>query len=345
MYHTSMNEKENSRRRFIKSLPFGAAGIAASVSLLTGTASGKTLTPGKSRVTFVTGTDRRNMIYQTLKPLESEIKKGIGDKQIIIKPNNVWDSTPLCATHPDAMRGVLDFLKPFYNKQVIIAESTTSPKGTLATFEQYKYLPLEREYNVKFIDLNLEPNTTIHWILDKNHHPLGVRIIDTFLDPNLYFISVTRLKSHDAVVATLSIKNMVMASPRNEYKVKNDKPLVHQGPKEMNWNIFQLARTIRPQLAILDGIEGMEGNGPVRGTPVEHGVALASTDYIAVDVIGVGLMGLNAGDVGYLTYCIQAGYGQGDRSRIEIIGADPSQYVKKYRLHDTIEEQLKWKES
>ena len=153
MYHTGMNERENSRRRFIRSLPLGVAGIAAGTSLLTGSASGVTNTPGKSRVTFVTGADRRDMVCQTLKPLEKEIRKGIGDRQVIIKPNNVYDSTPLCATHPDAMRGVLDFLKPFYKKQVIIAESTTSPKGTLTTFEQYKYLPLGQEYNVTFVDL------------------------------------------------------------------------------------------------------------------------------------------------------------------------------------------------
>ena len=58
----------------------------------------------KSRVSFVAGNDRREMIYQTLKPFEKEIKDGIVGKQIVIKPNCVWHDNPLCATHPDAVR-------------------------------------------------------------------------------------------------------------------------------------------------------------------------------------------------------------------------------------------------
>ena len=176
----------------------------------------------------------------------------------------------------------------------------------MVTFEEYKYLPLAQEYSVKLIDLNTSTATT-QWIIDKSHHPLGVRIIDTFLDPNNYFISVTRLKSHDTVVATLSIKNMVMASPLHEYNVQNDKKFMHQGPKETNWNLFQLASMVNPQLSVLDGVEGMEGNGPVRGTPVDHGVVLAGSDFVAVDSIGAQLMGLDLADIGYITYCKRCG--------------------------------------
>ena len=344
MIQDSIYTITGSRRRFMRELSIGVAGLAAGSTLMAGKTAADTVQPGKSRVTFVPGTDRRDMIFKALKPLEKDIKSAIGNKQVVIKPNNVSDSVPLCATHPDAMRGVLDFLKPFYKKQVIIAESTTSPKGTLVTFEQYKYFPLEQEYGVKLIDLNRD-TSSMAWIIDRNYHPLGIRVIDTFLNPDIYFISVTRLKTHDEVVATLSAKNMVMAAPLNEYKVENDKPKMHQGIKEINWNLFQLASTIRPQLAVLDGVEGMEGNGPVRGTPVDQGVALASTDFIAADRIGVELMGIDIGDIGYLTYCIQAGYGQGDRSKIEIIGPDPSKYVKKYKLHDSIERQLTWKKT
>ena len=118
---------------------------------------------------------------------------------------------------------------------------------------------------------------------------------------------------------------------------------MHQGTKEINYNLFRIARKVHPQLAILDGLEGMEGNGPVRGTPVEHGVALASTDFIAVDRIGVELMGIDFNDVGYLTYCAQADMGQADRGKIEIIGPDPAAYKKTYKLHDKIEQQLQWK--
>lgn len=330
------------RRQFMTAMTTGAAGL---VGLAYSGVDAFSQTRDKSRVAVVPGFDRREMVYQAMKPFEDVMKKAVGNRQIIIKPNCVWHSVPLAATHPDAMRGVLDFLKPWYKKPVVIAESTTSPEGTLTAFNNYGYMDLEREYGVRLVDLNKDASTTVHWILGKDHHPVPVRIIDTFIDPNVYFISVTRLKTHDYVVATLSVKNMVMAAPVNEYAAKNDKPVVHQGVRAMNYNMFQLARTIRPDFSVLDGVEGMEGNGPVGGTAIGHGVMVAGEDSISVDRIGVELMGIDFSDVGYLTYCHDAGIGIGDRAAIEIIGSDPSAHIKTYKLHDKIDMQLEWKKS
>jgi uncharacterized protein (DUF362 family) len=236
---------------------------------------------------------------------------------------------------------VLDFLKPLTKQTVLIAESTLSKEGSFKGFENYGYLPLEKEYKAKLVDLNKTP-AQMFWILDKTHHPLGIRLISAFLDPKNYFISVTRLKTHDTVVATLTGKNMFMSAPLNDY-TKSDKSLMHQGIKEINWNLFQVAGSVRPRLAVLDGFEGMQGNGPIRGTSAPHGVALAGTDFVAVDRIGAELMGVDFGDIGYLNYCANAGYGQGDRAKIQVVGADVAQHVVKYTMHEKFEEQLTWK--
>ena len=94
----------------------------------------------------------------------------------------------------------------------------------------------------------------------------------------------------------------------------------------------------------------MEGNGPNNGTLVGHHVALASTDFIAADTVACQLMGVDRGDVGYLTYCSNAGIGQGDLSKITIIGDEnPADHVYKYRMHDNFwgdknrEGHLSWK--
>ena len=297
-----------------------------------------------SRVSFITGTDRREMVFQALKPFEEEIKESIKNKQVIIKPNMVVTNRPLAASHADAVRGLLDFLKPFYNKKIIIGESTISGGGIMPGYENYGYLPLEKEYNVKLVDLNLQ-TTSPEWIMDSNLHPVQIPIIDTFLDPNNYFISIPRLKTHDRVVATLGIKNMVMGSPLRDYKGSNYKGMMHpSGPRWANFNMFLIAQKIHPQLTVLDGVEGMEGNGPIGGSAVDHGVALASTDFVAADRIGAELMGIEVSDIGYLNFCANAGMGQIDRSKITIIGGkDPANFVKKYKLHENIERQLTWK--
>ena len=66
------------------------------------------------------------------------------------------------------------------------------------------------------------------------------------------------------------------------------------GNRGLSYNLFQLAQIgVQPDLAVLDGVVGMEGNGPVRGTPIEQGVIIASTDWLAADRLGVELMGVD----------------------------------------------------
>ncbi len=336
------------RRSFMGRLLLGSAGAALGSILPAAPARAAGGAERESTVSFATGSDRREMIYQTLKPLEKEIRAGIGNRQVIIKPNLVGNEQQLCATHADAIRGVLDFLKPFHKKTVLIAESTgrryNDSSGTFRHFELYNYPALEREYNAKLYDLNTRPTRT-EWVLDAAGHPLDIRVIDSFSDPGNYVISLCMLKTHNALVATLSAKNIMFSAPIND-NIRHEKKRMHSaGLKNLNFNVFMLAKSLGPELAVIDGFEGMEGNGPTRGTPVEHRVALASTDFIAADRLGCQLMGLDPGDVGYLSYCINAGIGQGDLSKIRIIGGDPSKHTIQYALHETAYQQIAgWKQ-
>ena len=298
----------------------------------------------RSKVTFVTGKDRRDMITQTLTPLKDEIQKGIQGKQVIIKPNFVGTTNPLCATHVDAVRAVLDFLKPMNPGKIIIGESSAS-QNTMPGFENYGYLALEKEYDVTCQDFNTHSGTP-YWIVDGNLRPVGIQIISEFLDPKSYFISLTRLKTHNTVIATMGLKNMVMGCPLNAGRNSSYKRTMHgSSSRWLHYNMFLVAQKVRPQLTVLDGLEGMEGNGPLNGTPVEHGVALAGTDVMAVDSIGAQLMNVPLENLGYLNFCADAGLGIIDRSKIDIIGdAKPADHVIKYELAGNIEQQLLWKQ-
>ncbi len=340
----------HTRRNFLKGVTLGTAGLALDPFALTGRAAMRTGV-ARSSVSFMAGSDRRENIYNVLKPFRNEIAAAIEGKQVVIKPNCVWDGNPLCATHPDAIRGLLDFLKPIYDKTVIIGESTASPKGTFYTFNEYGYLPIADEFDVKYVDLNAD-SYQVEWITNRQGHPLDIKIIRTFLDPNNYIISLARMKTHDCVVSTLTLKNMVMASPLNVMKghslfVRNqsEKAKMHEGGSSgINYNMYLIAHRVRPQLAIIDGFVGMEGNGPGGGTPVEHGVALAGFDTVSVDRIGTELMGITYTDIAYLQWCSAAGLGIGDRANIEILGPDLDKHVIPYKLHDNIERQLRWKD-
>ncbi len=346
------------RRGFLRQISTGAGGLAAVGSFgMAGCSSQSHFTggferpaaasPGNTSVSLVTGTDRRAMVAEALKPFEDYLKQAIGEKQVVIKVNCVREGYPLIATPPDTVRGILDVLGTFYGRQVIIGESTASPIGTMGVFEDYGFTELPREYNVKLVELNDEP-TSFHWILDQNLFPQQIQVINTFTDPNNFIISATRFKTHNRVVTTLSLKNVVMGAPLKKPKQKiNDKQKMHAGhtsAKMINFNMFLMAHRVHPHFSLLDGVEVMEGNGPSNGIPVDHRVMVAGPDFLAVDRIGSELMGVPFEDIGVLNYCASAGLGQADPGKIKIIGPNPNDYVITYKLHDNIDWQYKWKD-
>lgn len=351
MYHNATDKESlmESRRLFLRNMTLGITGAAFGGTLIGKSASAAIATEGKSRVSFTTGTDHREVIHAVLKPLEEEIGKAIEGKKVMIKVNMGQIVGPLNATHPDTVQGILDFLKPIYKKKVIVAESTAgSGRSTLEGFKNFTYDPILKEHKAAFVDLNEEPYSQM-FIKDENSNPLAINIIDSFTDPDIYMISATRLKTHNCLIATLSLKNVTMAAPVNHYKLKeaagrNEKPLMHKGGNQgLSHNIFLLAQQgVVPDLAVLDGVVGMEGDGPVWGTPVEHGVALASTDWLAADRVGVELMGMDYTDIMYMRWCGEAGMGNDDLAKIDVIGGSPWKYARTYRLHQNIAQQLDW---
>jgi len=150
------------------------------------------------------------------------------------------------------------------------------------------------------------------------------------------------------VVATLSLKNMALGAPlhssRQDSGRWNDKRVYHGGVRQTHVDIALTAQRLQPfwGAAVLDGWEGMEGNGPTDGRLVPSRIAIASTDYVAADRVGIEAMSLNPEWVGYLGFCGRAGLGQMDLSKLEIRGAKLADVTRKYQMHREIERELRW---
>jgi uncharacterized protein (DUF362 family) len=174
--------------------------------------------------------------------------------------------------------------------------------------------------------------------------------------PDNFVISAVKLKTHDLVGVTLSLKNVVVGAAVKDAGAglgrgapgggRSDKSLTHGGGTYgINYHLFALAPRLHPHLAVIDGYEGMEGTGPVNGTPVDQKVCLASLDWLAADRVGVELMGIDVNKIGYLTYCIQAGdRGEGDLSKIEIVGPALKDHIRTYQLPKTWEKITSWQQ-
>jgi uncharacterized protein (DUF362 family) len=305
-----------------------------------------------SRVALTHGDCRADNIYKALKLIEPQVRQGLaGKKTVVIKPNMVSTEVPLCATNADCLRGILEFLKPLVKDEVIIAESAgtgPTPEG----YSNYKYYDLKKDYRVRFVDIDDEP-FVMENVTNERFHARPVRVSRLLADPDSYVISAAILKTHNAAVTTLGCKNIVFGSilknkgfrwTANPDYNNTDKPRAHGGPEAqgIHYNLFTMARRLHPSLSVLDGYQGMERNGPVDGTPVDHKVAVASTDWLAADRVGVELIGFEFRQVGYLTFCAQAGMGQADLGKMEILGERVADHMKKYRPADNIAQQLKW---
>ncbi|MFH1738250.1 MAG: DUF362 domain-containing protein [bacterium] len=307
---------------------------------------------GMSRVALNAGDDRADNVFQGLKVFERQIKDAIGGRRIVLKPNNVSIDRQLAASHVDCLGAILEFLKSIGETDIIIAESPATGSA-LDGFEHFGYYDLAKKYKIEFVDLDkadYELNYVIH---DADFHPHEVRLSRLLLDPDNFIISSAVLKTHDRVVTTLSLKNIVFGAPLKDEGwhwgidpskgLRSDKPTTHGGgPKGINYNLFALAPRLHPDLSIIDGFEGMEGNGPSSGTPVDHRVAVVSTDWLAADRVGVELMGVDFSKVGYLNYCAMAKMGEADLNNIEVVGARISDHIKSYKLHDNVEKQFTW---
>ena len=305
----------------------------------------------RSSVAFTTGTERRQMMFEVMKPFESEIKAALKKKQLIIKPNMVVTNTPLCATHPDALRALLEFIKPMYKGQIIIAESSSSVNSAEG-FKAYGYLDLAKEFNLKFFDMNTESTGTPVYIVDRDLHLDKIQASNVLTDPNNYVISLSRLKTHNTVIMTGAIKNLAMAAPLNPGTVAGAaRPISYKrnmhsgGSRFLHYNIFVMTPYVKADFAIIDGLEGMEGNGPISGTKVDHKIAMASFDPVAIDSMAARLMGIPLEDVGYLNYLAAGGIGNIDKAKIDIIGGkDPEKSIIVYKQPPNIKSQMEWKD-
>jgi len=344
----------SSRRGFLRSSLFG--GLAAMSGLrLPALAGAAEEGAGRatSRVALMAGNDRADNTLRGLKAFEKEIAEAIGGRRVVIKPNNVAIDVQLCATHADCMEAILEFLKSIGKAgQVVIAESAADGP-TLNGFENYGYMRLAAKYGVKLVDLDQQEVEVVHVFDERDFRPKPVRVAKLMLDPTSFIISAAKMKTHDRIVATLSLKNIVVGAPIKDMGftwgasgrrgARNDKPTVHgSGHRATNYNLFALGQRLHPHLAVIDGYDGMEGNGPVGGKAVDHRVCVVSPDWLAADRVAVELMGIDFAKVGYLNYCASAGMGEGDLKKIEVVGEPVARHIKTYKLADNIEEQMIW---
>lgn len=131
-------------------------------------------------------------------------------RHIVVKPNLVSTTRLLAVTHPDALAAVLDVVRDATSAPVTVAEGTATQNTWLA-FHRFGYVDLVKRYpNCQLLDLNTDtPRPLV--ALDRRWQPMVLQAAATVLEADLV-ISVGPPKTHDFVIVTASIKNLIMGT-------------------------------------------------------------------------------------------------------------------------------------
>jgi len=341
-----INYGELSRRDFIKAI---TAGILASPTVLDSIVhaqENQDIAIEKSKVALVTGRDRRENIRKALELLKDDLSSKLKGS-VLLKPNLTSVDRQLASTHVDAMRGTLDFLKEFSPKSIVIAEGA----GGEDTFEAYRnfgYVPLEKEYKLSLVDMNKETSTTPMKNLLTSGEEIEIGVFKFPIQQDCR-ISVAVPKTHETAMTTACLKNMMGCV------LKPDRPKMHgYGPgapydfsksvKVIHKNLIEMAKLVAPHISVIDGLVGMEGNGPIGGDEVPLYIAIASTDFVAADAVASKIMGFDPlEEVGYIYYGDKLGLGVGDIKQIQIVGTDIESVSKKFKPNQNYATERLWK--
>lgn len=236
-------------------------------------------------------------------PLKDTIARGIRlcnldvkGKRILLKPNLVeFDPKGVINTHPAVIEAAIDSFRSLGAAQVVVAEGPGHRRDNEYLLSASGLYEVIREHRVHYVDLNTD---------NVRATPLRssfTALKQLYLPESLYnadlLVSMPKLKTHHWVGVTLSLKNMFGVVPGIIYGWP--KNILHwQG---INQSILDINSSLPlPQFAIVDGIVGMEGNGPLQGQAKNSGVLIFGDDLVAVDATAARLMKIEPQKIDYL---------------------------------------------
>ncbi len=151
-------------------------------------------------------------------------------------------------------------------------------------------------------------------------------VFKPFLDADVV-INLPKMKVHLAGTVTLGLKNWNGIIPNVHPSSQQ------QGAHriDLGQKFADLYRVRKADLTIIDGIIGMEGQGPHAGTPIEMNLIIAGTDTVAVDAVTAFIMGFEPVEIPAIRCAATEDLGEMDLQKIEVVG-EPLDSVRKHFL-------------
>ncbi|HJQ72237.1 MAG TPA: DUF362 domain-containing protein, partial [Actinomycetota bacterium] len=242
-----------------------------------------------------------------------------------VKPNLVeFDPTTAINTEPRLIAATVLALRRLGAASVRVGEAPGHRRDVQDVITRSGLADALAGVEAPFVDLNLAGIQRV--TLRSRYTDLGALWLPTPVVEADVVISMPKMKTHHWAGVTLSLKNLFGTLPGRVYGWP--KNILHWAGIEQS--ILDIAGTVRPSYAIIDGIVGMEGNGPISGTPIGSGVLVFADDPVAADSVGASLMGFDPEQIAYLAEASRF-LGQADPARIEKRGEDPGHLTRAFK--------------
>jgi uncharacterized protein (DUF362 family) len=271
------------------------AGIFAEAgAALVGCAARKTpAAPAEVSITRAPAYDQT--LYDAVRRALGEHRLDVRGRNVVLKPNLVeYEPGSVINTHPLVVHAAYEAFSAMGAASVRIAEGPGHRRNTLDLADAAGYFRIVPKFEEIFTDLNTDDVSQVH--LPRQVSRMGkLYLPNTVLGADL-LVSIPKMKTHHWAAATLSMKNLFGTVPGALYG----------WPKNMlHWagideSVADLRTVFPRQFALVDGIIGMEGNGPIQGTAKYAGVLVAGRDMAAVDATCCRIMRIDPYKLAYL---------------------------------------------
>ena len=253
---------------------------------------------GETQVSILRQPDYTQQLYGELRRVLAEHRLNVRGKRVLLKPNLVeFEPDSPINTHPLLVHAALEAFRAL-GAEVAIGEGPGHRRNTLDMAEAAGYFETVPRFEEIFTDLNLGRVAEVR--LARPHSRLqSVYLAQAAVSCDL-LVSMPKMKTHHWVGATLSMKNLFGTVSGGVYGWP--KNILHwAGIPEC---VADLYHALPRHFAIVDGIVGMEGNGPIQGTPKRAGVVVAGRDLAAVDAACCQIMSIDPRRIEYLKLAV-----------------------------------------
>lgn len=245
------------------------------------------------------------MVFKAVKKAMALVgwEKYVKGKNLVLKVNVVWDKIyPSCTTTPMVIEGILKTIrssKKAQPKTITIADTDTA--AIVRADLSFKIQGIEnmaKKYEATVVNLSQTEFRDVSFSKALVLHRM--RISKVLLDADT-IITVPVLKTHSYSNMTGALKNQwgCIHDLRHNFHM-----VLHQAIADVN-NFFKKKITF----AVMDGLFGMEGQGPKTGNPRKIGYIFASPDRVSLDTVAAKVMGLDPKKIKHIAFAEKVGVG------------------------------------